>query len=259
MKRILYFTKNYKFDLLTAISALISYFLAFRYAADPRTLLFLSVMITATSLFVVILLRVRDKDFYFIPLTKREDRDDWLGKGKFEYLRPQKCFVITDSEPGFIYSKCLSWSDYNLSLEFKIVNSCLGVVARAINLSNYVMLQVGENGIRPHIRINGGWRAWEAEETNLKFAKKLALDKWYRVILSCEKNSIGIKLYEDKNCVFNREWLIPHGAVMFEFKEEPEGRVVKIPFPINLEYGTVGFRNSGTERALIKDVLVEKI
>jgi len=259
MKKVLYFTKNYKFEFLTAVSALVLYFLAFRYAADPKTLLSLSITITILSLLAVIFLRLRDREFYFIPLAEREDKDDWFGRGKFDYFRPQKCFVITDSEPGFIYSRCLNWSDYNFNFKFKIVKSCLGVVVRAINLSNYVMLQIGENGIRPHIRINGGWRAWEAEETNLKFAKKLSLDKWYKCVLSCEKNSIGIKLYEDEKSIFNREWVIPPGAIIFEFKEEPEGRAVKIPFSINLEYGTVGFRNSGTERALIKDVLVEKI
>lgn len=259
MKRMLYFVKNYKFDLLAAALALILYFLAFKYTADPKALLFSSIIITVASLLVVIFLRLRERDFYFISLTNRKDKDDWFGRGKFEYFRPENCFVITDSKSGFIYYKCLNWSDYNLSFEFKIANSCLGVVVRAINLSNYVMLQIRENGIRPHIRVNGGWRSWEAEETNLKFAKELALDRWYKCVLSCEKNSIGIKLHEDKKGVFNREWVIPHGVIMFEFKEKPEGHAIKIPFPINLEYGTVGFRNSGAERALMKNILVEKI
>lgn len=258
MKRIKYIWRNVRLDVIASLLAIVSTIGSFYFAQNKVIALFTSVLIIFIALIVILYFRLKGKDFYFIQFNKREDKDDWLGRGKFEYFREGNCFLITDSESGFIYSKCLNWSDYNMTFEFKIANSCLGVVVRAINLSNYIMLQIRESGIRPHIRINGGWRAWEAEETNLKFPKNLTLDRWYKCVLSCEKDSIGIKLYEDGGNVFNREWVIPHGMIQFEFKEEPEGRAVRIPFPINLEYGTVGFRNSGTERALTKDVLVEK-
>ena len=34
---------------------------------------------------------------------------------------------------------------------------------------------------------------------------------------------------------------------------------VDIPFPISLEYGSIGFRNDGDENALIKEVLIKKL
>jgi len=49
-------------------------------------------------------------------------------------------------------------------------------------------------------------------------------------------------------------------AGFFTFKkDENDAAPLHIPFPINLEYGTIGFRNSGSEKALVRYVLIEKI
>jgi hypothetical protein len=193
-------------------------------------------------------------------LTKRKNKDDWIGRGIFEYTRTENCFLITNSDPGYIYSKCLIWSDYKFSFEFKIIKKCLGAILRAVNLSNYVMLQITPSGIRPHIRINGGWKWWECSEVNLDFENRLSSDKWYTCLFSCEKGSINIKLFDGKNKIFDREWNIPQGSLVFQFKkDEQDLSPINIPFPINLEYGSIGFRNWDDEKALIKNILIEKI
>lgn len=155
---------------------------------------------------------------------------------------------------------CLTWSDYELSFKFKIIKDCLGVIVRAVNLSNYAVLQIQTNGIRPHIRINGGWHWWETEAANLGFTKSLSLDKWYKCIFSCNKGVVDIKLLEDDHLVFERQWAIPEGKVVFRFeKEDKKDQPIEIPFPINLEYGSIGFRNYGDEKAFVKNVLVQKL
>jgi hypothetical protein len=122
------------------------------------------------------------------------------------------------------------------------------------------MLQIGRTGIRPHIRINGGWCVWESKEVDLTF-KELSLDHWYKCRLSCDKGSIGIEFINgNKEQVFNRQWNLPVGNVVFIFKrDDNDNTPVNIPLPINLEYGSIGFRNSGSEQSLIKNVLIEKI
>jgi len=193
-------------------------------------------------------------------LTKREDKEDWIGDGKFEYLRVGSCFQVMQTEPGCIYSKCLNWSDYKYEFDFKLRKICLGAVLRAVNLSNYVMIQITQTGIRPHVRVNGGWQKWEAKEVNLEFPKPLSFEEWYKCQLVCDKDIIHIRILQKTEKIIDREWQIPRGVLIFSFKsEENDPKPVNIPFPINLEYGSAGFRNSGDEKALVKNVLLGKV
>lgn len=189
-------------------------------------------------------------------MTHAKDKDEWMGVGALDYVPAHKCFSITDADPGYIYPKCLHWRDYSFSFQFKITKDCLGAVVRAVDLSNYVMLQIGTNGIRPHIRVNGGWAAWEYKDVSLGFTNALSLDRWYKCIVTCEKDSISIKLLENKKTLFDRIWSIPKGSVIFNYDQD--NKKVGIPFPISLDYGSAGFRDWGHERAFIKDVLIKK-
>lgn len=263
-----YFLKSHVSDLITSSIALIGLFLIsvlipcvapyFPYIRDSQIISnILQAVIILISAVIVIYLRLREKKFYFISLTRREHKDDWIGKGGFDYERIHNCFSITNSESGYIFSKCLTWSDYKFFFKFKISKDCLGVIVRAVNLSNYIMLQIQPNGVKPHIRINGGWKWWEPEDTKMSFTNSLSLDKWYKCVLSCNKGTIDIKLLDDDQPLFERQWAIPDGKVVFPFKNDSLS--IDIPFPINLEYGSIGFRNWGDEKALIKDILVQKI
>ncbi len=258
MKKILYFFNNYKFDFITTITALVLYTATFKYAENQKMLLGISILITIALLTLIIFLRKIDKDFYFIPLSNRKSKDDWIGRGVFEYSKTHKCHCITDAESGYIFSKCLTWSDYTYSFDFKIIDRCVGVILRAANLSNYIMLQIVPKGVNPSIRINGGWYVRNYEDANLGFENSLTLDTWYKCVISCEKNSMNIKIYHKKNKLVDRDWQIPIGSVIFEFKEKEGDTPIKIPMPINLEYGTIGVRNWDSEKALVKNVLVKK-
>lgn len=256
-----YFFRRNKIDFTTLLTAITLYLLAYLYTEDPKVLLALSIIVTLVSALVIIYTRLRERDFHFISLTKRKHKDQWIGRGTFEYDKTKKCFRITQSEAGFIFSKCLTWSDYKYEFHFQILKKSVGAIVRAVNLSNLVMLQIFDYGIKPHVRINGAWNAWDPFKEKLDFTEKLNIDKWYRCLIQCCKDSLNIRIFEEdqKEHIFDREWKIPHGSIIFALKKDEEGEPThKIPFSINLEYGTVGFRNCGSESALVKDVLVEK-
>ena len=260
MKSILYSFKHFKFDILTTLSTIGLLYLAFLLWQNQLTLMLASVLMATIFFVIVIYLKVKEKDFYFISLTRREDKEDWIGDGKFEYSRVSKCFQITQASPGCIYAKCLNWSDYKYEFEFKLRKTCLGAVLRAVNLSNYVMMQITPRGIRPHVLVNGGWMAWEANAVNMEFSEELSFEEWYKCQLVCDKNTISIKIAHKKEKILDREWPLPQGSLAFAFKEnEEDTKPITIPFPINLEYGSAGFRNFGDEKALVKNVLLEKI
>src|SRR6266446_4105104 len=100
---------------------------------------FPDVLTTAVALLLaaiaILYFRVRERDFYYESLGDRKQRGRWVGYGTFEYSRMDRCFRITNSDSGFLFTRTLSWSDYEFRFRFKILTSCLGVIIRAVNLS----------------------------------------------------------------------------------------------------------------------------
>jgi hypothetical protein len=263
-KRVKYYIRKNKIEFLTPLFAIFGYIVNYLFSGSQGVSLFVNIVITFIALIVIIYAKTKEKDFYFVSLQKPVDREDWIGDGIFQYDRVHDGYMITNSFLGFIYSKCLIWSDYTLEFESKILNTSLGVTLRATNLSNFIMLQVFETGIKPHIWINGFWQAWEPAEANLVFNKKLNSDKWYKFKFQCDKSSIRIMIANLENqIIFDRVWKIPAGNIYYKAPENSgiitKGILSSIPFPINLEYGTIGFRNNGEEKAIIRDVLVQKL
>lgn len=260
MLSIKFFLRRYKVDIRAALFAVLLYILGFFLTQDAKLLLIWSLVVTFLSLGVIIYTRVKEKDFYFISLGNRKHREDWMGIGTFDYVRSEHCFRITNSDPGYIYSKTLTWNDYKLEFQFKILKKSVGVVVRAVNLSNLVMLQIFTHGVKPHIRVNGFYKWWEPEEAGLTFDKTLSLDKWYKGVFYVDKTSISIRIFDGSRLVCDRSWNIPQQGQMLYPAKRPELTDLEynIPFSINLEYGTFGFRNWGDEEALVKNILVEK-
>ncbi len=261
MRRFWYFIRNYKIDLWTSFIAFILAIITYKFSKDYETRFIASSLIITISLLVIIYNRVRIRDFVFSALTWRRDKRKWIGYGDFEYSPVEKAYFITNSEQGYICSDCFGWSDYNMKFDFRINDQCLGVLLRAKDSSNYVMIQIRIDSIRPHIRVNGGWQIWEPAVTKFTINKPLSSDNWYYCQINCCKRELKIIIKEKGKEIFNRNWEIPVGYLMLQFYQ-PIGsstQKVDLPFPINLEYGTVGFRNCGAEKAFIKNVLVEKI
>lgn len=255
-----YFFRKYKYDIIGSFVALIS--LLVPILLNTIYSLLVSLVIIVFSLLFIIIQKSKDKEFYRLSMQKRKDIENWSGSG-LQYKTSQGCFYLQDADPGIVFSPTLNWSNYRLNFNFKIEKDCIGVIVRAVNLSNYIMLQIRNNCVRPHIRINGGWSIFEPETTQFWMGSNLSLDSWYNADIKCENDSVKIVILREDKEFFNRVWQIPKGSIIFDLKEsdnQKENKLsVKIPFMINLEYGAVGFRNNGCEAALIKEVLVEKI
>lgn len=205
----------------------------------------------------------RAKKFYYISLTDPKHSNSWFGRGSFKYDITNKSFLIegisTGNDSAQIYKNCISWNDYEFSFNFKILKSCLGIVVRAIDVSNFIMLQINQDGIRPHIKINEQWAIEESKPTNLLFEKKLSPDSWYRCVLNCERNTIYIKVFNKKSLLFDRFWDIPKALSL----EGINGNKKKTDIPsyiiINFYNGSVGFRNSRGEKALVRNVYIKEL
>jgi len=260
MRNIKYFCRRHRTEIITLIAAIAGYCASYFFIKNPGYVFAISILITLVTTIVIIYSRAKEKDFYFLPLNNPSGKEDWIGHGTFQYDIVSNAYEITNSMSGFLFSKCITWSDYKLTFDFKILRSSFCIILRATNLSNYVMLQIFEYGIKTHIRINGMWQMWSPDEQRLTFNPNLSLDNWYKCFITCNKNSITIKINQSENIVFDRVWEIPSGFITYEWPTQRENDPhVFVPFPITLEYGTIGIRNNADEKGLVKNVLIEKI
>jgi len=161
--------------------------------------------------------------------------------------------LVTQSDPGGLTKTGVFWENYTLEFEAKILNVCLGVIVRAQDLNNYYMFQIQKDRIRPHRRVTLPVQSQEitSPEENKQQLRRMPVEyavlwdippdmeteidsnlgDWFKVKLSVHGEAVSIKV--DGKTVFVAESFLKHSA------------------------GKVGFRNSGAEKALVRQVRVK--
>jgi len=250
------FFKNYKYEFLALIIDVLIAVIAFLVVSQFLAFI-ISLIVFTLSTFFIIYLRTRDRSFYYYPFDTWGQEQDWIGRGDLKFIKNEKCFEITNSDVGFILPKTLNWDDYRYELDFKIVNTSFGFIVRAASLSDCVMYQIFEDHIKPHLRINGEWMWMD----KVRFEEKLNLDNWYKLVVICEKRNVRIKIL-DQNALslFDRPFPIPLSMKVNRVMDL-EGKEIKTHYlqNIDFDFGAVGVRNYGKERALVKNIFIEKL
>ena len=252
------FFRTYKIELIALIVNIIVFFVS-NFFIDLIWASIITIIVLVISTIIIIFIKAKDKDFYFESLDKPGNDKNWVGRGNFKFVRNEKCYEITNSNIGYIFPKISNWDDYSFQFKFKIVNKTIGWIIRAVNLSNYVMLQCDFNGINPHIRIDGEWIIFKKEDTGMVFKKELDLDTWYNARIICEKRNIRVVINQNDRVFFDRHWKIPEGLVATYKNKEKGGQEFNIFKNIDFDFGSIGFRNHGDETAFVKEVLIEKL
>jgi hypothetical protein len=215
----------------------------------------LSAVAVALLIWVIMLQRrfaTRFKENFKKPLNL-----NWDYQGSW-HVGEEGVLTITGSPVGGVTKVGALWENYTLSFKAKIIRKCLGVIVRAQDLDNYNMFQILTDRIRPHRRIALPVQApasqegepnregpptetvmrmvpvpyvvvWQVmDEIATPLSKQLT--DWFSIDVTVRGESVQI--YIDDEMVFERESLL------------------KIPM------GKIGFRNSGNEQALVRDVRV---
>lgn len=69
-----YFVKNYIREFISSTTAVFLAWITLTYSNDQRQSFIISAIIILDSLFIVLCLRLREGDFYFIPLNDRKNK-----------------------------------------------------------------------------------------------------------------------------------------------------------------------------------------
>ena len=258
MSKIKSFFRQYKYEFIAFIVNVISASLSIL-LTTPQLAFVIAVIVFTLSMFVVIYFRTKDRDFYFLPLDKPGSDSDWVGRGAFKFIKNEMCYEITGSSVGFIYPKTALWDDYVLECDFKIIKTSLGVIFRAQNLSNCVMIQLFNDRIKSHLRVNGEWIVYGDDKTSTN----LGVDNWYKLKAYCEKRKIRINIFSGESELLDRHITIPDTIAVVVKQEPSESKEskdeIKQILNIDFDFGSIGFRNFGNESALVKNVFMEKL
>jgi hypothetical protein len=253
-----FFFRRYRDDALTLLASIVVYAVSARFVKEPWLLFGLSVGISVLAAIVIVTLKARRRGFIWLSMRGRHHGEGWIGQGGFSYTRIEHGYRITQSHDGVILAHTLAWSDYCLRFMFRLENASLGVIVRAANLGNLVMLQVFVDRIKAHIRVNGAWLNWD-RLPSLSFGAPLALGVWYGCEMSCDKRNVRITINGagEERPVLN--WAIPAGMVVLGSGGPEISGTLTTPFAVNYDYGAIGFRNDGVESALVRHILVERL
>jgi hypothetical protein len=166
---------------------------------------------------------------------------------------------VTGSDEGGITKVGSRWENYTFSFRARIISKCIGFIVRAQDLNSYYMFQIRPDKIRPHLRVT----------VPMVLDERTADVKEGAIRIHLPVNYVIKWLYEGNNTnpEYHASPISPELEGWFNVKAEVFGQSIKIwinnelvfqqPALLNIPTGKVGFRNSISEEAYVKDAKVE--
>lgn len=203
----------------------------------------------------------------------------WIFNGKTETTAEVDELYVQSSRAGCLL-KTHVWKDFRMTFELKFVKHLMkyiGIVFRAEDLENYLMLEVfredggssdgkpiWKSGIKPHIRYKGGWEMIYREIYN-----DLDFSDFTQVILEVKDDTV--RLFYKGEPKFT--WIVPthvdvnhiEAGVRQKDEEKKEELIAKEiarnvqEIPFRVAYGKVGFRAHPGQGAIIRNLKIEPL
>jgi len=212
---------------------------------------------------------------YFTSLKKIDGIpriEKWEHQGSLKIIGDS--LEITASNSGCLIRDYL-YKNFIMSFNLKIPNGGrAGIVFRAQNLENYLMLQIEladtsagtiVYDIIPHIRISGDFETFKIDNRESYSNPKLEYDAEKGLLINLEvKDSEAKVTIESNNKVEEFRWNIPTHAEP-NIIQRPEkmmdslGEKFTSKIWFRDKYGKIGFRAVSLEKAIISNLKVKKI
>ncbi len=150
---------------------------------------------------------------------------------------------VTQSPAGGITRVGQLWTDYNFEFTAVLESECIGWIVRAQDLSNYYMIQLWPDNLRPHLRYLDQWIYFP----DIKHGLEIRQNRPIRI--RTEVRNIEVRVYVDDQEIYANEKLL--GTKFIDLEENISGgntRKMRVVVPA-FSTGRVGFRQAGNERA----------
>lgn len=182
----------------------------------------------------------------------------WEYQGNARLWKEDDTLYVTDTNSGCIL-KGYYWKNFEMTFSCKfpegVDNQIIGIIFRAKNLSDYLMVQINneKNIITPHIRMEG---IWETIEGPWSFAH-LERNKYFKVKLKVLHTIVKLFINDTKIL----DWVIPSNSdIKLDKKDKDSTENSFVPrIDFRTIYGKIGFRAYYDEGAIIKKLFVKRI
>ena len=157
---------------------------------------------------------------------------------------------VSNSDRGGLVLNCLSWTDYEVQFEARIMTEWIGWIIRASSLNDYVHQKLGATNIHTLYKMTGVIQKVGELEHGLLLERK----KWYpiRLLARGEWLSVYIKLDDKEHLIFQDQALGEKPPVTIEYTS----KVLELPVPTHRQIltpsyrsGSFGFRLHDVEHA----------
>jgi hypothetical protein len=166
---------------------------------------------------------------------------------------------ITNSEIGGLAIPCLSWTDYELQFDTRIMNQCTTWLMRASSLNDCFMIQITPELIRPHFRASGLWQLVSSEPHGLP----IKIGEWFsiRTLVRGAWVTVYITLNGKEHLVYQKRILgtRPPMSVHVQLGDPENGEKYSQILVVSARIGSFGFRFSGVESAQFRNIKTYKL
>ena len=205
---------------------------------------------------------------------------NWIYQGYLviQNLHGKNQLIITQSNSGCLLDGSLikkyRWKNLNAKFEIMFpggtfegvpISHALGIIFRAQDLENYIMVQIGakENlndsqfSFSPHLRFNGNYAIVKEVFGDFHIKDKKP-NEFFRIEIDVIKDSVTVKVDENELAT----WQIPTHTEA-HIIQHPQGAEEKKPFgnvprlTFRRSTGKFGFRCYFNEKAIIKNLKIE--
>jgi len=161
---------------------------------------------------------------------------------------------VTNSELGGLAIPCLSWTDFELQFETRIMKACTAWMVRASSLNDCFMVQLTTDLIRPHIRASGLWEVISSEPHGLP----IKVSEWFsvRTLVRGAWITVYIFINGKEHLTLQQRLLGARPAVPVEIHvgDQGSGKTFLHFLAISTRIGSFGFRLFGEETAQFRNI-----
>jgi len=183
------------------------------------------------------------------------------GDWKVELSEDGKSVLtVTDSNLGGLALPCLSWTDYEIRFDMRILNKNAGWIIRASGLYDYVLQKIDQDEIVSFYRIIGAL----PEIGRMKHGQTIELDTWYSLIIFARGEWLSVYLMKEgkENLIFQDRALGDKPPLTIGIKEDigkgflsSSQQLVAPAF----RTGSFGFRAYGDEKAQFRNITAYRL
>ena len=180
--------------------------------------------------------------------SKEDWGKKWLSEGGSTVV--ENIIHVKSCNSGILLSR-FYWKNFQLTFDLELILDRVGIIFRAQNLSDYFMVEIVSDEIRPYVRVGGNWQFLGSHSLKDGVSGKSKVD------ITVIDENLTLKINSKE--VFR--WVFPTNVdinILQEDKTNQDSELIpKIGFRVS--YGMIGFRCYPGQEANIHDLSVRPV